>query len=185
MGVFFVWVPLTQTWLNGYTCGLLHFCWRFGCRSVALQVLRDPVLVVWRVLTVAQGCLGGWNIMSLISLVTYLITVVMICKECEPVFSIGNSTCVLNETNAGSPTGEILLVDESDCYGPQRLLTGVVSGMLMLCMAIASCSAAFHGRKTGKAKMVHVITVEPIRVDISSLTLETPQNSRGFVLDRQ
>ncbi len=123
----------------------------------------------------AQGCLGGWNIMSLISLVTYLITVVMICKECEPVFSIGNSTCVLNETNAGSPTGEILLVDESDCYGPQRLLTGVVSGMLMLCMAIASCSAAFHGRKTGKAKMVHVITVEPIRVDISSLTLETPQ----------
>ena len=123
----------------------------------------------------AQGCLGGWNILSFISLVSYMITVALICKECEPAFSMGNSTCVLNETSTGSPTGEILLVDESDCYARKKILSGAVSGMLMLCMAIASCSAAFHGRKTGKAKMVHVITVEPIRFDTSPLILETPQ----------
>lgn len=110
-----------------------------------------------------QGCLGCWNIGTLISLIAFVVTLSMICQTCEPEFRAGNETCFLDEHS--SMTHRSLVIELKDCQAPNPSLTTIVNGALMLGMACASLLVAFSGRKTGKARTVHVVTLEPVSVE--------------------
>lgn len=119
-----------------------------------------------------QGCLGVWNVFMFVSLVTFLCTLMTICHTCEPVFLAGNSTCLLDEQRRSHQ--DTLIVASKDCeHMPPPDI--ILSGILMLAMALVSFSVAFAGRKTGKAKVLHVITVEAVPPERTSIVAAMPQ----------
>ena len=109
-----------------------------------------------------QGCLGCWNLFAFSSLAMFVSTVILICQTCAPVFAAGNATCTLDPENVSSiPEEQPLVIRAYMCEQSNPSVEHVVTGLLCIAMSVASFSTAFHGRKTGKAKMVHVVTVEP------------------------
>ena len=104
-----------------------------------------------------QGCLGCWNLFAFSSLTMFVSTVILICQTCAPVFAAGNVTCTLDPENVSNIPGEQPLVLHAyTCEQPNPSVEHVVTGLMCIAMSVASFSTAFHGRKTGKAKMVHV-----------------------------
>ncbi|MDA7838916.1 hypothetical protein N9A45_01115 [bacterium] len=119
-----------------------------------------------------QGCLGVWNIVMFVSLVVFVCTLVNICQTCEPVFLAGNSTCMLDVAN--SSREHTIMVDSGDCEHVPPL-ESIVSGVFMIAMSLVSFSVAFAGRKTGKAKLVHVITVDAVPTENTTVVATMPQ----------
>lgn len=119
-----------------------------------------------------QGCLGVWNIVMFVSLVSFMWALISICQTCEPVFVAGNSTCMLDVAN--SSREQSIVIDSGDC---ERVppTESVVSGILMIAMSLISFSVAFAGRKTGKAKVVHVITVDAVPTENPQIVATMPQ----------
>lgn len=119
-----------------------------------------------------QGCLGVWNIVMFVSLISFMWALLSICHTCEPVFVAGNSTCILDLKNSSHE--QTIVVDSGDCEHIPPV-DSVVSGILMIAMSLISFSVAFAGRKTGKAKMVHVITVDAVPTENTTVVATMPQ----------
>lgn len=119
-----------------------------------------------------QGCLGVWNMVMFLSLVVFVCTLVNICQTCEPVFVAGNSTCILDVVN--SSREQSIVIDSGDCeHVPPT--ESIVSGVFMIAMSLVSFSVAFAGRKTGTAKLVHVITVDAVPTENTTVVATMPQ----------
>lgn len=123
-----------------------------------------------------QGCLGCWNFVTLVGVLKFIVMLTTLCRDCAPVFAVGNETCVLDPANDSLvPMGSPVEISVHTCDGHIPSMARLISGLLMLAMTTVSCSAAFHGRKTGKAKLVHVVTVQTLPVIQSPMQLVTPQ----------
>lgn len=159
-------------WIHLAVSTLFLVFWLPVC---GLQAARTPNSGKLALFTGVQGCLGFWNLLSLGSLIFSVFTLTLICEECAPVFRAGNETCYIEEPNATLiRSHEILDVPSRVCAENIPSMTTTVSGVLMLAMAVVSCSASIHGRKTGKTKIVHVVTTEPVVFHSSPMSATTP-----------
>jgi|MDSY01.1.fsa_nt_gb hypothetical protein len=140
-----------------------------------MHAARKPGSGILAVFTGVQGCLGCWNMMSLGSLVLALVSLTMVCETCAPVFAAGNHTCFLQDSNTTFHySSKVLDVPSSVCAKSIPSISSVISGVLMFGMALSSCATAVHGRKTGKAKMVHVVTAQPVSFRSSPMIVRPP-----------
>lgn len=159
------WLHLTVSTL--FLAFLLPMC--------GMRAARKPGSGILAAFTGVQGCLGCWNMMSLASLVIALVTLSIVCETCAHVFASGNSTCFIEESNTTSQySSEVLDVPASACAESIPSISSVLSGVLMIAMGLSSCATAVHGRKTGKAKMVHVVTAQPVSFQSSPLMVCPP-----------
>ena len=124
----------------------------------------------------AQGCLGFWNFGNLVSLVSFSIILSMLCQQCQPEFVSNNATCWIGPANtSGIHFRDNMVIEQSTCDSPNPSMATILSGVLLFLMATSSCTVAFKARRTGKTKMVHVVTVEPIPLHRSPMHMTTPQ----------
>jgi hypothetical protein len=112
----------------------------------------------------------------LVMLVSFSVILSMLCQQCQPEFVSNNSTCSIGPANASSiHFRDNIVIEQSTCDSPNPSMATILTGVLLLLMATSSCTVAFKARRTGKIKMVHVVTVEPIQMQTSPVYMTTPQ----------
>ena len=117
-----------------------------------------------------------WNFCNLVSLISFSIILSMLCQQCQPQFVSNNSTGSIGPANTSDIRfRDNMVIEQSTCDSPNPSTATILSGVLLFLMATSSCTVAFKARRTGKAKMVHVVTVEPIPLHRSPMYMTTPQ----------